>query len=364
MIVDDSFVRIGSANATHRSMGVDTECDLAVDAADDDVRAGVRGIRDRLLADHLAMPVAAVAPALARAGSLRALIDARLTADHTLVAFDPPAADAVQAPDVVKAAVDPDEPIALATAIDGLLPPIDPALGQAPLRVWLVPAAAIVAAVVTASIFSPSFRRHEFQAVQEAVVWIRVAPGSAWIGGGAFVIGSVLMIPVEILVIVAGVGYGFARGSMVALTGSLVAAAIGYAAGRLIGPVAIARWMTRRSYRSGRQLGAHGVVGIVVLRLAGLASAGAIHLLCGAARVPFGTYVLGTAIGLVPPVALLSGFGTVLGETLMRPTVANGLRAAGAGLLIAGLAFGIRTVLLLRAFAPAVSHHRERARFG
>ena len=40
MIVDDALARIGSANYSHRSMGVDTECDLAVDAGGDpDARA-------------------------------------------------------------------------------------------------------------------------------------------------------------------------------------------------------------------------------------------------------------------------------------------------------------------------------------
>ena len=32
MIADDDFVRIGSANWSHRSMGFDTECDLAVES--------------------------------------------------------------------------------------------------------------------------------------------------------------------------------------------------------------------------------------------------------------------------------------------------------------------------------------------
>ena len=32
MIVDDRFLRIGSANLNNRSMGTDTECDLAVEA--------------------------------------------------------------------------------------------------------------------------------------------------------------------------------------------------------------------------------------------------------------------------------------------------------------------------------------------
>ena len=32
MIIDDRFLRIGSANLNNRSMGTDTECDLAIEA--------------------------------------------------------------------------------------------------------------------------------------------------------------------------------------------------------------------------------------------------------------------------------------------------------------------------------------------
>ena len=32
MIIDDRFLRVGSANLNNRSMGTDTECDLAIEA--------------------------------------------------------------------------------------------------------------------------------------------------------------------------------------------------------------------------------------------------------------------------------------------------------------------------------------------
>ncbi len=38
MIVDDEVVRIGSANFSNRSMGLDTECDAAIEANGDDAR--------------------------------------------------------------------------------------------------------------------------------------------------------------------------------------------------------------------------------------------------------------------------------------------------------------------------------------
>src|SRR5581483_1567414 len=54
LIVDDGFLRIGSANASGRSMRFDTECDLAIEAdGDARVRNAIAGFRDRLVAEHL-----------------------------------------------------------------------------------------------------------------------------------------------------------------------------------------------------------------------------------------------------------------------------------------------------------------------
>lgn len=65
MIVDDRILRIGSSNVNNRSMGFDSECDVTLDAARaQDPRAaaeGVRALRTRLLAEHLAVPQADVA---------------------------------------------------------------------------------------------------------------------------------------------------------------------------------------------------------------------------------------------------------------------------------------------------------------
>ncbi|MGB3627757.1 MAG: phospholipase D-like domain-containing protein [Henriciella sp.] len=56
-IVDDSLIRVGSSNLNNRSMGFDTECDLAVEAsqcdAPDTVRSTISGIRNKLVSEHL-----------------------------------------------------------------------------------------------------------------------------------------------------------------------------------------------------------------------------------------------------------------------------------------------------------------------
>ena len=315
MVVDDELVRIGSANFSRRSMGVDSECDLAIEAGGDaQVQEGIRHIRDRLVAEHLGLRPDDVGQGVARAGSLRAFIDARRDADRTLARLELPREAEAPVSEALRAAADPDEPILSGSPVPGLIPPVgDTNNGRHP---------------------------------------------------GFVLVTNVMLVPPSLVAASAGLLLGSIRGAVVALLTSLVIAAIGYAAGRTMESNTLQRWLTRRSYRSARQLGAHGLTGVIVLRLASVASAGAIHLLCGAARLPFSTFTIGTTIGLAPTTFALAYLGALLRRALMDPTPSNVLMVIGLALLFMGVAAAIRTALLIRRFAPLVRSHRTRAEFG
>jgi phosphatidylserine/phosphatidylglycerophosphate/cardiolipin synthase-like enzyme len=77
LIVDDAVLRIGSANLNNRSMGLDTECDLAIEAATAADRDAILRVRDRLLGEHLgATPEQVAETVAARGGSLIRTVDA------------------------------------------------------------------------------------------------------------------------------------------------------------------------------------------------------------------------------------------------------------------------------------------------
>lgn len=80
-IVDEDFLRIGSSNIDRRSMGFDTECDVALRADSDEDRKTIRALRDRLLAEHLGRDPAEVAARIDDTGSVIAAIDALNRAD-------------------------------------------------------------------------------------------------------------------------------------------------------------------------------------------------------------------------------------------------------------------------------------------
>ena len=75
MIVDDGVLRVGSSNIDDRSMGFDTECDIAFEGTHENAREAIRAFRLSLLAEHLDTDPDTVAEAWEREGSLVAAID-------------------------------------------------------------------------------------------------------------------------------------------------------------------------------------------------------------------------------------------------------------------------------------------------
>jgi phospholipase D1/2 len=77
VVADDLLFRVGSANLTNRSMRLDTECDLTIEAGTAAERRAIANLRGRLLAEHLGLSVDAVAARLAQDPSLLRLVDSR-----------------------------------------------------------------------------------------------------------------------------------------------------------------------------------------------------------------------------------------------------------------------------------------------
>jgi len=81
-IVDDEVPRVGSANMNNRSMGLDSECDVFIDArrpANTGLEPRIECIRHTPLAEYCRVPVDDLAIRLSEAGSMIAVFDAMPT---------------------------------------------------------------------------------------------------------------------------------------------------------------------------------------------------------------------------------------------------------------------------------------------
>ncbi|KIU29150.1 phospholipase D [Sphingomonas melonis] len=98
-IIDDTQLRIGSANINNRSLRLDTECDVVVDAARHPGRgleATIADARADLMAEHLGVSPATVAATIAETGSLIATIERLRGPGRSLRPYEVPDLDGVQ----------------------------------------------------------------------------------------------------------------------------------------------------------------------------------------------------------------------------------------------------------------------------
>lgn len=73
MIIDDEMLRVGSANINNRSLGLDSECDLVIDATrrrNADAAPAIAALRTNLLSEHLGISGDKIEARFAKTGSL------------------------------------------------------------------------------------------------------------------------------------------------------------------------------------------------------------------------------------------------------------------------------------------------------
>jgi phosphatidylserine/phosphatidylglycerophosphate/cardiolipin synthase-like enzyme len=93
LVVDNRLLRVGSSNLNNRSMGFDSECDLAVEAnptADEHetLRRTIASVRHRLIAEHLGVTVDEFERELDEGGSFLGAVEALRGEGRTLLRFD------------------------------------------------------------------------------------------------------------------------------------------------------------------------------------------------------------------------------------------------------------------------------------
>jgi len=147
---------------------------------------------------------------------------------------------------------------------------------------------------------------------------------------GAYVIGSILLVPITAMILVTAIIFGPVMGSLYSIVGSLVGAAVTYAIGRFLGQdfvrnIAGAKW--RRLEQKIRQT---GIVAVTTLRLLPIAPFTVVNIISGAFKVPLRDYILGSLLGLLPGILITNLFAHQFTSAIRDPGI-------GAFLVLAAL---------------------------
>lgn len=149
-----------------------------------------------------------------------------------------------------------------------------------------------------------------------------------------FVPGLAFMIP-------AGLVFSFPELFLLTWLGSIGAGVVGFSFARFVGREFVESRLPARLRRYDEDLSRRGLRTVILVRLT-LFLAPPAHWLLGLSRVRFGPFVLGTAIGFVPGIALASYLIVFLGES-----IGDWLTDRTAGFWIAAV-LGVGVVLLAR----------------
>lgn len=357
MVVDDEWLRVGSANLSNRSMGVDTECDIVIQAdGESRVREGIRHFRNRLLAEHLGSDPASVQRAIDAAidasGSMRATIEQLGSADRTLapLEFNPPSDAAISAASLA----DMEKPVSLETLADQLTPELDSALEESVRFPWgkLLIGVAIVGLLTAAWRFSPL--AHVFTP-EGVIAWFESFAANWWaplVIVAAYTPASVVMFPRPIITLAAVVSFGAWEGFAFAMTGVVLASAIGYYAGRAFGRQAVRRLAGPRLNRLTQVLQRRGVIAITAVRLVPIAPFIVESMVAGAIHMKLWQLSVGTFLGMLPGTLMATVLGDVIESALHDPSRINWWFVGGVAALLATATYIVQRWLRKVAIEP------------
>jgi phospholipase D1/2 len=341
MIVDDAILRIGSSNLCNRSMAVDTECDLVVEATGrQGVSEAIRDFRERLLAEHLDSQPERVREEIARAGSIHGAIAAFRAQPRTLRQFDelPEWSDTVL---TVASVADPEEPIALETLLserhaEEVVTSEKPAWGK------LVAILGTLVALAALWRFTPL---REVATAEAAIAWAKAFGEQPWAPFAlmaAYTPACLVLFPRPLITLAAVIAFGPWLGFAYSLTGICASAAVTWYMGGRMRRDTVRRLAGPKLDRMIEVLKKHGLLAMTLLRLVPIAPFAIESIVAGAIRMKLWHVVLGTAIGLLPGTLTTTLFGDAIESAVTGSGRVNWWLVGGAIALLASGAWAVK----------------------
>jgi phosphatidylserine/phosphatidylglycerophosphate/cardiolipin synthase-like enzyme/uncharacterized membrane protein YdjX (TVP38/TMEM64 family) len=321
MIVDDIFLRVGSANLNNRSFGLDTECDLAFEATAPEQRRAILRVRDRMLGHFCGVSAEEVAASLSRTGSLTATARSLTHGGHSLEPIELDGTD-FGTVSTLESVADPERPIA---------PPafLQTFVGQRPrahlLRrfAMIIGVGIVIVALMLAWRFTALSALAHPDHIRQWLSDIAEMPSAPLMVLAMFVVGGLLVFPVLLLIAATAAAFGPWLGFALASTGAIASAIVTYGVGAAIGRRTMEKVLGPQLHRVRRGVVRRGVLAVAAIRLVPIAPFTLVNLVAGASKIPFADYLLGTIIGMAPGLIMMSALGYQIWSVIAAPTLTN-----------------------------------------
>lgn len=342
MIIDDVFARVASSNISNRSMGLDSECDLAIESSEqNDCRDAICAFRRRLLAEHLGVEARAVAAAEAAQPSLIEAIESLRGGERTLEHLSgevPPEVDQ-WVPD--SALLDPEKPVEPDQLLEYFAGPDQ----QKPLSKQLLKLGGILLALLALAAawrWTPLGDWLHLDTVTAAGEWIDERPLTPLLVLAAYVLAGLVAVPVTLMIVATVVVFGPWWGVAYALVGSEVSALASFGVGHLLGRGRVSRLAGSRVNRISRALSNRGILTIITLRIVPVAPFSVINVIAGVSEIRLRDFAIGSFLGMLPGVLAMGLLTDQVVAAIREPSATSIIAVIGVGLLAVLGLLGVR----------------------
>jgi phosphatidylserine/phosphatidylglycerophosphate/cardiolipin synthase-like enzyme/uncharacterized membrane protein YdjX (TVP38/TMEM64 family) len=342
MVIDDCFARVASSNLSNRSMGLDSECDLAVQSSDtQDCDTAIAGFRRRLLTEHLDVSEDELASAEQQHPSLIQAIESLRGGQRSLQPLSTELPADVDSWVPESELLDPEKPVEPDEFFDHIIQPQQ----QKPAYRHMLRIALLLLGVLT---LAAAWRWGglgdwlTMQQAEQTASWIEQNAFSPLLVILAYVIGGLLMVPITLMIIATVSVFGPWYGAGYALLGAELSAIASFALGHLLGNEALRRIAGSKVNRISQAIARRGVLTIITLRIVPVAPFSVINIIAGATAIRLRDFALGSFLGMIPGVVSIAILADRLVASLREPSPQSIL------ILLAAIVLVILSLLALR----------------
>jgi phosphatidylserine/phosphatidylglycerophosphate/cardiolipin synthase-like enzyme/uncharacterized membrane protein YdjX (TVP38/TMEM64 family) len=360
LIIDDELLRIGSANFSNRSMGLDTECDVTIEARGDErIARAIHDFRSELLSEHLDVPRERVEQALTETGNVHTTIEKLASDERSLRKYErlDEVSDTLLA---VASVADPEKPVSLETLIEQFSPEMTVKTGR---PAWFVPAATVALVAILAALWhwTPLARWADSNRIVAWASDFALMPWASALIVLAYTPASIVMFPRPLLTVLAVAAFGAWYGFAYAFAGIMIAALATYALGIHLDRQGVRRIARGRLNRLSQVMRKRGLLAMTAVRLVPLAPFAVVNMMAGAIRIRPAHFVLGTAFGILPGTLTATVLGDQLFAALRDPRLINPV-ALVVVVALAGLLAAATWLVRRWLFAGSPDSHGNRPR--
>jgi len=136
---------------------------------------------------------------------------------------------------------------------------------------------------------------------------------------GAYLIGSIISLPITILILATALVFGPTKGILFSFIGCMIGAGATYAMGYFLGSALIRKLIGAKWNALERKINQTGILAVAALRAIPIAPFTVINIISGAFQVPVRDYLLGSLLGLAPGIIVTNLFAHQLESAIRNP---------------------------------------------